>query len=64
MWTGESIPIFTDDIHMMGGFADIYIIFIRVTGFDYTDCNGNLSICWSHDRHSGCLKASFEEKTT
>ena len=47
---------------MMEGFEDIHITPIHVTGFDYTGCDGNLSLCWSHDRLSDCLDVTFKKK--
>ena len=48
MWTGESNPIFTVDIQVMGGFVEIHIAHIHVNGFDSTGCNGTLSVSKSH----------------
>ncbi|XP_071467345.1 endogenous retrovirus group K member 113 Env polyprotein-like isoform X1 [Marmota flaviventris] len=63
VWTGESIPVFTNDSFMMGGFTDTHITPNHVTRFNYSGYSAQLPLCWSHDKHAGCLKVSFEEKT-
>ncbi|XP_058435538.1 endogenous retrovirus group K member 19 Env polyprotein-like [Marmota monax] len=63
VWTGESIPVFTNDSFMMGGFTDTHITPNHVTRFNYSGYSAQLPLCWSQDKHAGCLKVSFEEKT-
>ena len=48
---------------MMGSFTDKHITPIHVTEFNYSGLSGNLPIHWFHDKHVGCLKVTFKEKT-
>nr|XP_040124994.1 spindle and kinetochore-associated protein 2 isoform X2 [Ictidomys tridecemlineatus]XP_040124995.1 spindle and kinetochore-associated protein 2 isoform X2 [Ictidomys tridecemlineatus] len=59
VWTGESIPVFINDSFMMGGFTDTHITPNHVTRFNFSGYSAPLSLCWSHDKHAGCLKLSF-----
>lgn len=54
VWTGESIPIFANDTHMMGGFPYVHITPVYSVGFNYTGYTGSLPICWDN---TSCLKS-------
>ena len=59
MWTGDAIPIFTNNTHDLRQ----TITLVHSAGFNYTGYSGSPSMCWAHNDKAGSLKVTPEDKT-